>query len=285
MYPFDPGPALRCVPRAGRADDQHRRAVAPRVEDRHRRVHEADVRVQRRGHHAIGRLAVALRDRHRVLVVQAQDHLRRAVAEVVDEAVVQPAVARAGIERDVRDVERAQHRRRSRRCRRRVVGGAATGASWMMVCRVVHAVPRRTLAAFGRRDALDRCHFAHVTSVRGSARRLDHLRPFRDTRPRGASRTLHACCRPRGCRLSAMRCFMSGVCMIFIDLRVEQVHDVARRAGRGEHAVPLARFVAFQARTRRPSAARAARAGARGSSRRCRARGRGDQRHRGRAPA
>ncbi len=40
-------------------------------------------------------LAVALRDRDRVLVVQAQDHLRRAVAEIVDDAVVQPAVARA----------------------------------------------------------------------------------------------------------------------------------------------------------------------------------------------
>ena len=53
MYPLDPGSPLRRVPRAGRADDQHRAAITPRVEDRHRRVHQADVRMQRRGHHSV----------------------------------------------------------------------------------------------------------------------------------------------------------------------------------------------------------------------------------------
>ena len=52
---------------------------------------------------------VAVRDGHRGFLVQAEEHLRPVVAEIVDDAVVQPAVARAGIEREVRDVERAQH--------------------------------------------------------------------------------------------------------------------------------------------------------------------------------
>ena len=52
-----------------------------------------------------------MRDRHRGFLVQAEQHLRPLVAEVIDDAVVQPAVARAGIEREIGNVERAQHRR------------------------------------------------------------------------------------------------------------------------------------------------------------------------------
>ncbi|MNC87418.1 hypothetical protein D3C83_31450 [compost metagenome] len=50
-----------------------------------------------------------MRDGDGILVVDGQQHLWRAVAEVIDDAVVQPAVARAGIQRDVRHVELAQH--------------------------------------------------------------------------------------------------------------------------------------------------------------------------------
>src|SRR6185503_17207057 len=56
-------------------------------------------------------LGVAVGDRDRRLLVQAEQHLRALVAEVVDDAVVQAAVAGPRIEREVRDVERAQHRR------------------------------------------------------------------------------------------------------------------------------------------------------------------------------
>ena len=52
MNPLDPWPPLRRVPRTCRADDEHGRAIAPRVEYRHRRVHEPDVRMQRGGHFA-----------------------------------------------------------------------------------------------------------------------------------------------------------------------------------------------------------------------------------------
>jgi hypothetical protein len=68
-------------------------------------MQQTDVRMQGRSHHLVGSLGVTLCDRDCRLVVQAEQHLRRTVAEVVDEAVVQPAVARARVERDVRDVE------------------------------------------------------------------------------------------------------------------------------------------------------------------------------------
>ena len=56
-------------------------------------------------------LGIAVRDRDRVLLVQAQQHLRVAVAEQVDEAVVQPAIGGAGVQRDIGQVELAQHQR------------------------------------------------------------------------------------------------------------------------------------------------------------------------------
>ena len=62
-----------------------------------------DIGVHGRGHRLAGHLGIAVRDRDRILLVQAEQHLRRLIAEVVDEAVVQSAEARAGIERDVGD--------------------------------------------------------------------------------------------------------------------------------------------------------------------------------------
>ena len=106
--PVDPGPPPGRVDRAGGPDDQHRDAVAPGVVDGHGRVHQADVAVDRDGHRPPGHLGVAVRDRDRVLLVQADEHPRIAVAAVVHQAVVQPAVARAGDERDVAQVEAAE---------------------------------------------------------------------------------------------------------------------------------------------------------------------------------
>ena len=95
------------VDRAGGAEDDHRRAVAPGVEDRHGRVHEADVGVQRHGHRLLGHLAVTIGDRDGVLFVQANDHLGITVAEIIDDAVVKAAIAGAGHERDIFKVEPA----------------------------------------------------------------------------------------------------------------------------------------------------------------------------------
>ena len=46
MNPLDPRPADVGVHRSGRAEDHHRAPVAPGVEDRHRAVHQPDIRMQ-----------------------------------------------------------------------------------------------------------------------------------------------------------------------------------------------------------------------------------------------
>ena len=73
------------------------------------RVHQADIGVHDRRHRLAGDLGIAVRDRDRGFLVQAEQHLRLLVAEIVDDAVVQAAIAGAGIERDIGNVERAQH--------------------------------------------------------------------------------------------------------------------------------------------------------------------------------
>ena len=53
-------------------------------------------------------LGIAVRDRDGGFLVQAEQHLRRLVPEIIHDRVVQAAKARAGIERDIRNVEIAQ---------------------------------------------------------------------------------------------------------------------------------------------------------------------------------
>ena len=108
VNPVDPRPALGGVDRPGCAENHDRHAVAPGVEDRHGGVEQADVGVHRRRHRLAGHLGVAVRDRDRALLVQAEQHLRRVVAEIVDDRVMEAAIARAGIERDVGNLQRTQ---------------------------------------------------------------------------------------------------------------------------------------------------------------------------------
>jgi len=75
---------------------KHRRAVDVGVVDRHVRVQQAHEVVQDRDHRLAARLGVAVRDLHRRLLVLAEHH-RRAVLPVVDDRIVQAAVARAGL--------------------------------------------------------------------------------------------------------------------------------------------------------------------------------------------
>ncbi len=103
VNPVDPRAALRLVHGARRADDEYRRPVDVGVVDRHVRVQQPDEVVQDRDHGLAARLGVAVRDLHRRLLVLAEHH-RRAVLPVVDDRVVQAAIARAGIERGVRQV-------------------------------------------------------------------------------------------------------------------------------------------------------------------------------------
>ena len=108
--PFDPWPPPRRIERAGGAEHDHRRPVAPGVEDCHRRMHQADIGVDDGEHRPARDLGPAMRQRHRTLLVQAQQHARPAIAEVVDEAVVQAAIARARVQCDIGDVEFADRR-------------------------------------------------------------------------------------------------------------------------------------------------------------------------------
>ena len=93
--PVDPGAALLGRHRSGRAEHDHRRAVAPGIEDAHHAVQQPDVAVQDASHRLAGRLGIAVRDRDRMIFVQAEDDAGILVAEMVNQAVVKPAIARA----------------------------------------------------------------------------------------------------------------------------------------------------------------------------------------------
>ena len=108
--PVDPRPTLVGIDRAGRPEDHHRHTVAPSVEDRHGRMHQPDIGMQRYRHRPVGRAAIAVGDRHGMLLVQAEHDLRVAVAEIVDDGILQAAEARARHHGDVGQVERP-HRR------------------------------------------------------------------------------------------------------------------------------------------------------------------------------
>ena len=97
MNPVNPRPTLGRVDRARRAKDHHRHAVAERVEDAHRAMHQPDVAVQHDRHRFPRRFGVAMRDGYCVILMQTQDHLRIAIAQEVDEAVVKTAKAGARI--------------------------------------------------------------------------------------------------------------------------------------------------------------------------------------------
>src|SRR3546814_7853767 len=102
--PFDPRPPLAGVERPGGAQDDDRRPVAPGIEDAHGRVHQADIAVNRGGERPIHDLAPALGDAARMLLVHAEADMRPLVAKEDHEAVVQMALARAGIEADIREI-------------------------------------------------------------------------------------------------------------------------------------------------------------------------------------
>ena len=80
MDPVDPGPPQRRIDRPGRPHHIDRRAVAPGVEHRHQPVHQPDIGMDDRPHRLVGHLGIAMGDRDRVILVQAEQHLRVFVA-------------------------------------------------------------------------------------------------------------------------------------------------------------------------------------------------------------
>jgi hypothetical protein len=102
---------IHSIHRAGRADDQHRHPVDPRIVDRHHGVHEPDVRVQHDTERLAGDLGVAMRNGDCLRFVQCEQQPRRGIAEIVDDAVVQATKARARVDREERDVQSPQQGR------------------------------------------------------------------------------------------------------------------------------------------------------------------------------
>ena len=100
VNPVDERTAVFLVHRPGGADEKYRAAVDVGVVDAHGRVQEADDVVHDGDHRFAARLGVAVSDLHGDLFVITQQH-RRLVLAVVDQRVVQSAIARARIERDV----------------------------------------------------------------------------------------------------------------------------------------------------------------------------------------
>ena len=98
--PVDERPPPAFVHRPGGADDEDRAAVDIGVIDAHGGVQHADHVVHDRHHRPAGRLGVAVGDLHRDLLVLAQQD-RRLVAAVIDQRIVQAAIAGARIERDI----------------------------------------------------------------------------------------------------------------------------------------------------------------------------------------
>ena len=88
------------------AHDDDRHAVAPGVVDRHAAVLQADGAVAQRHQRLAGDLEVAVRDADRGFLVRAGEELRHLVAAVVDQRLVDAAVARRAVGRQILDVER-----------------------------------------------------------------------------------------------------------------------------------------------------------------------------------
>ncbi len=61
------------------------------------------------GHHLVRRLSVTMRDRDCVIFIEAQQHLRIAVAQIVHEAVMQPPVTCSRVQGDVLDAQPLEH--------------------------------------------------------------------------------------------------------------------------------------------------------------------------------
>ena len=106
--PVDPRATPGRVPRPGGTQHQHGHAVAPGVEHGHGGMHQPHVGVHHRAHHAARGFGKTLGNGDGHFFVQAQQHLGRAVAQVVDQAVVQAPVAGAGVQGQVGHAHGAQ---------------------------------------------------------------------------------------------------------------------------------------------------------------------------------
>ena len=88
-------------------NDRH--AIGPGLEERHRRVEQADGAVNDDQHRLAGGLGVAVRHGDGRFLVQAGEQLGRGVLAVVDERFVQALERRAGIDGGVLEADLLEH--------------------------------------------------------------------------------------------------------------------------------------------------------------------------------
>ena len=99
--------ALKLRPAA--AEIEYRCAIAPGVEDRHAGMLQAHHVVQAGRHNLSGGARITVSDRHCNLFMGAHDHFRAFARLEVDHRIMQAAITRAGVERDIFDPQFAQH--------------------------------------------------------------------------------------------------------------------------------------------------------------------------------
>ena len=87
-------------------EHDHRRAVAKRVVDVHGGVHQPDRAVDQRHQRLVGDLVIAVGDADAAFLMGAGEEFRRRVLAVVDQQLVDGAIARCRVGRQVFDVER-----------------------------------------------------------------------------------------------------------------------------------------------------------------------------------
>ena len=97
VNPVNPGAAFGGINWACGTQHDHRHPVNPGVEDRHRAVHKPHITMQYGRQRLARHLGIAVGDGNRVLFMQHHDHLRVLIAQVVYDAVMQAAKARARV--------------------------------------------------------------------------------------------------------------------------------------------------------------------------------------------
>ncbi len=163
--PVDPGTALFGIHRPGGAQHHHGHPVAPGVEQTHHAVQQPDIAVQHATHGLAGRLGIAVRDRDRMVLMQAQQDAGIFIAQMIDQAVMQPAIARARVEAEIADAAAAQHLRRDVAA----PGDLVVGLSFRLVQQHLHPLrPTRIRALQSRSRGRRRIQYV---SARGATAR------------------------------------------------------------------------------------------------------------------
>ena len=104
VRPLHTGPTLGGLQMIS-GEDHHGRPVTPGVVNRHGSVLQSDRPVREHGQRFAGYFEVAMSDGSRLLLVRTGQQLRRLVAAVVDDRLMDASEARAGIGRDVGQIQ------------------------------------------------------------------------------------------------------------------------------------------------------------------------------------